>query len=256
MATTDSEQDTFLTERRTEILGVPVHRVTMAQVLEWVNRRLALRGEADAIMAVNPEKVMRCRQDAALKATLGKASLLIPDGIGVVVACRLLGRGPIGRVPGSDLMPALCALAAERGYRVYLFGARADVNDRAAQVLAHRYPGLQIVGTTHGYVEEREMPGVIHRINCAEPDLLFVALGSPRQEEWMARYLPTLDVAICMGVGGTFDVLAGTVKRAPVAWQKMHLEWLYRLLSEPTRIGRQTALPRFALQVLRQRLSG
>lgn len=233
-----------------------MHCVTMDEVLNWVDQRLARRGDADAIMAVNPEKVMRCRQDAELEAAINKASLLIPDGIGVVLACRLLNKGPIARVPGSDLMPALCARAAEHGYRVYLFGARAQINERAAQVLSRRYPGLRIVGNSHGFVEDHEMPGLIHRINCAEPDLLFVALGSPRQEQWMARYLDSLNVAVCMGVGGTFDVLAGAVRRAPAVWQRFHLEWLYRLLSNPARIGRQVALPRFAMQVLRQRLSG
>jgi N-acetylglucosaminyldiphosphoundecaprenol N-acetyl-beta-D-mannosaminyltransferase len=241
--------------QRVEILGVPVDCVTMAQAVQWVETTLA-SDQPRSVIAVNPEKVMKANQDPELLARLQKAGLLIPDGIGVVFAVRLLGLGQIERVPGSELMPKLCELAANKGYKVFLFGANQEVISQAAQVLLQRYPGLNIVGIQHGYMKEEEMPSVITAINRSQAELLFVALGSPKQELWMTRYLPALNVKVCQGVGGTFDVIAGRVKRAPLAFRLVHLEWLYRLLSQPSRILRQTALPMFAFRVLCRRLLG
>jgi N-acetylglucosaminyldiphosphoundecaprenol N-acetyl-beta-D-mannosaminyltransferase len=160
------------------------------------------------------------------------------------------------RVPGADLMLTLCEMAAARKHRVFLFGARPSVVEQASAALMSRYPNLRVVGAEHGYLQDEEMPRLIERINLSAADLLFVALGSPRQEQWMARYLPQLRVKICQGVGGTFDVLAGVVKRAPLAWRKAHLEWLYRLLAEPSRWKRQVALPSFAYQVVKKAVVG
>ncbi len=241
--------------QRVEILGAPVDCVTMAQAVQWVETALA-SDQSRSVIAVNPEKVMKANQDPELLARLQKAGLLIPDGIGVVFAVRLLGLGKIERVPGSELMPKLCELAANKGYKVFLFGANQEVISQAAQVLLQRYPGLNIVGFQHGYVKEEEMPSVITAINRSQAELLFVALGSPKQELWMTRYLPALNVKVCQGVGGTFDVIAGRVKRAPLGFRLLHLEWFYRLLSQPSRMLRQTALLRFAYRVLRKRLLG
>ena len=241
--------------QRVEILGVPVDCVTMVQAIQWVETTLA-SDQPRNVIAVNPEKVIKAGQDPELLVRLQKAGLLIPDGIGVVFAVRLFGLGPIERVPGSELMPKLCELAAQKGYRVFLFGANQEVISQAAQVLRQRYPGLNIVGTQHGYVKEEEMPSVITAINDAQADLLFVALGSPKQELWMTRYLPALKVKVCQGVGGTFDVIAGRVRRAPLAFRLLHLEWFYRLVSQPSRILRQTALPMFAFRILHKRLLG
>lgn len=241
--------------QRVEVLGVPVDCVTMAQAVQRVETSLT-SDQPCSVIAVNPEKVMRASQDPELLKPLQKAGLLIPDGIGVVFAVRLLGLGQIERVPGSELMPQLCERAATKGYKVFLFGASQEVISRVAQVLLQRYPGLNIVGTQHGYVKEEEMPSVIAAINDTQADLLFVALGSPKQELWMTRYLPALNVKVCQGVGGTFDVIAGRVKRAPLAFRMLHLEWFYRLMSQPGRLLRQTALPIFAFRVLRKRLLG
>jgi len=241
--------------QRVEILGVPVDCVTMAQAVQWVETSL-ISDQTHSVIAVNPEKVMRACQDPELLKHLQKAGLLIPDGIGVIFAVRLLGLGQIARVPGSELMPKLCDRAAKKGYKVFLFGASQEVIVQVAQVLLQRYPGLNIVGTQHGYVKEEEMLSVITAINTSQADLLFVGLGSPKQELWMTRYLPALKVKVCQGVGGTFDVIAGRVKRAPLAFRVLHLEWFYRLLSQPSRILRQTALPIFAVRVLRKRLLG
>lgn len=238
--------------QRIEILGVPVDCVTMAQAIDCAESMI--KGHHPCtILAVNPEKVMRAQQDSGLLSQLRSADLLIPDGIGVVLAARLLGLGHAERVPGSELMPKLCERAALKGYSVFLFGASAEVNQQAVAVLRERYPGIRIVGSQHGYVNDEDMPAVIASINASQPDLLFVALGSPHQELWMARYLPQLKVKVCQGVGGTFDVIAGRVRRAPKFFRNLHLEWFYRLASNPSRLRRQTALPIFAYRILKER---
>jgi len=240
---------------RVYVLGVPVDAVDMDQALVAVERMIH-GNRAQAVIAVNPEKVIRAQQDPALLARLNNASLLIPDGIGVVAASRLLGLARMRRVPGSELMPQICGLAARNGYRVFLFGASAEVNAKTGQVLRKRYPDLRIVGQQHGHVKENEHEQVVELINASQADILFIALGSPRQELWMEKYLPQLRVKVCQGVGGTFDVIAGRVRRAPWLFRQLHLEWFYRLLAQPTRIARQSALPLFAWQVVRKRLLG
>jgi N-acetylglucosaminyldiphosphoundecaprenol N-acetyl-beta-D-mannosaminyltransferase len=238
--------------KRIELLGVPVDCVTMDQALDWAESKITGHHPC-TILAVNPEKVMRAREDSRLLDQLRAADLLIPDGIGIVLAARLLGLAHAERVPGSELMPKLCERAVLKGFMVFLFGASAEVNQQAVAVLRERYPGIRIVGSQHGYVKDADMPAVITRINECKPDLLFVALGSPHQELWMARYLPQLTVKVCQGVGGTFDVIAGRVKRAPKFFRSLHLEWFYRLASNPRRIRRQTALPMFAYHILKSR---
>lgn len=241
--------------KRVDVLGVPVDCVDMGQSLALVDSMITGDRPA-AIVAVNPEKVMKARTDSELRRFLWNSGLLIPDGIGVVFAVRLLDNEPIERVPGAELMPAICALAAKKGYSIFLFGAAADVNQKAAEVLAQSYPGLRIVGRQHGYVSDAEMPGVIEQINACRPDVLFVALGSPKQELWCDHYLSQLKVKVCQGVGGTFDVIAGRVKRAPRFFRRNNLEWLYRLGHEPRRAIRQAALPGFIYLLVRKKLLG
>jgi N-acetylglucosaminyldiphosphoundecaprenol N-acetyl-beta-D-mannosaminyltransferase len=242
--------------RRVDVLGVPVDCVDMPHSLALVRERVA-GDRVCCILAVNPEKVIAAQSEAVLRRALEGAGLLIPDGIGVVWAVRLLWKERLARVPGAELMPAICADGAARGYRLFLFGAGAEVNAEAVAALRRRYPGIDIVGHHHGYVDDAGMGAVIEAINRAGANVLFVALGSPKQELWMEKHLPQLPaVRICQGVGGTFDVIAGRVRRAPAFWRRTHLEWLYRLLAEPRRLLRQTALPRFAWRVLRARLAG
>ena len=252
MVMTDKE---IKTPHRIRVLGVPVDCVNMAQALDAVDAMIK-GGKAGTIFAVNPEKVMKAREDSVLMGYLESAGLLIPDGIGVVFAARFLGLGSMQRVPGSELMPAICERARDRGYKIFLFGASPEVNESVAKILPERYPGIAIVGRQHGYFAAEEMPDVINRINTSGAQILFVALGSPKQEEWMACYLPELKVRVCQGVGGTFDVIAGKVNRAPTFFLKLHLEWFYRLVSDPRRMKRQTALPRFAWCVICEKFRG
>lgn len=241
--------------QRITLMGVPVDPVTMNEVVERARTWLA-NGEQGNILAVNPEKVIKAQSDSEVMGFLSSARLLIPDGIGVVKAAKWLGLGRFERVAGADLMPRLCAMAAEEGHPVFLYGASEDVNRRACEELMRRFPALTIAGRSNGFVPEEGMNDLVEQINGSGAGLVFVALGSPRQERWMQKHMPALTARVFQGVGGTFDVLAGEVARAPAVFQAVNLEWLYRLLSNPRRLLRQTALPRFMLNVVREKLRG
>lgn len=239
---------------RVRVLGIPVDVVDMETSISKIDDWISSDFRGNYICAVNPEKVDILRKNDQLKSIFEKASLLIPDGIGVVMAIRLLYGKKIGRVPGSDLMPRLCAESVKKGYKIFIYGSKEEVSRQAVESLQQKHPGIRIVGRCNGFLKENEMPDLINRINRSEADILFVALGSPKQEIWMKNYLPQLKVKICQGVGGTLDTITGNVKRAPVFFQKMGLEWFFRLLREPSRISRQMILPKFALQVLKEKV--
>ena len=242
---------------RVDVLGIPVDAVDMVQALEAVDRFVHVPGSRPAVvLAVNPEKACMVRNDERLGRFFGTADLLIPDGIGIVLAVRWLHRRRIGRVPGIDLMDRICAAAPGAGYRLFLFGGRDDVNARAVDVLRQRYPGIEIVGRENGYVPDAGTASLVERINMSRAHVLFVGLGSPRQERWIEEWLPLLDVKVCQGVGGSFDVLSGAVRRAPALWRRTGLEWLYRLTTEPRRARRQLRVARFAGEIVLARLRG
>jgi N-acetylglucosaminyldiphosphoundecaprenol N-acetyl-beta-D-mannosaminyltransferase len=239
---------------RTEVLGVPVDCITMDGALDFAERLIDDGSKGQYILAVNPEKVMVLRNNDALRKTFSGAAMLIPDGIGVVWAMRWLKGLNAFRVPGSELMPKLCELAARKGYGIFLFGSKEEVSRGAAEKLVQRYPGLRIAGRANGYLKEEEMPELIERINASGAEILFVALGSPKQEQWIQKWLPQLNVKICQGIGGTLDTIVGTVKRAPELFCRFGLEWFYRLITNPKRIRRQIVLPVFALRVLKEKI--
>lgn len=241
---------------RTQVLGVPVDCVDLDGVLGVADRSVADHRSV-VIVAVNPEKVIAAGRDPHLRALLASAEVLLPDGIGVVLAMRLNGLRHAVRVPGSEVMPALTAQAAEAGYRVYLLGGKDEVVRAAVAKLQERHPALVVAGFHHGCFTDDDMPSLIAQINESGAQILFVALGSPKQERWIAAHRDFLTtVRVFQGVGGTFDVIAGHVQRAPVLLRRMNLEWFYRLATNPSRVMRQKALPVFAWRVLRQRLTG
>ena len=249
-----AEQTCPVTPPRLEVLGTPVNNVTMHSALDHARHMLERPG-AKLVLATNPEKVIAARRSPPLLRALRGADLVIPDGIGVVLAARLRGARGIARVPGSELMPALCGLAADEGHPVFLYGARQHVVGKAATLLQQQYPGLIVAGTQHGYVDSGDTPALIDRINASGARILFVGLGSPRQELWMIAHRHLLEhVRLIQGVGGTFDAICGHPPRAPALWRRLNLEWLYRLLSQPARIHRQRALPLFAARVLQELL--
>jgi N-acetylglucosaminyldiphosphoundecaprenol N-acetyl-beta-D-mannosaminyltransferase len=237
---------------RFHLFDIPVDNVNMAGAVDYAGQIIE-NNQQCIILAVNPEKVMTAEADPKLLACLKSAGLVIADGIGVVIAGRIKGLDIRERVPGSELMPNLCAMAAEKGYGIFLFGAKEEVNAQAAEKLKQMYPSLNIAGRQNGYVSEAEMPAFIECINNSGAKMIFVALGSPRQEFWMENHKQQLKVNILQGVGGTFDVIAGNVKRAPQFFINLHLEWFYRLMKEPKRIKRQIAIPKFFLKVLMEK---
>lgn len=251
---TDLEPAALPAPRRVRLLGVPMDCVNMMQAVA-VADDMVRSNRQGTILAINPEKIIGAAEQPKLRDALDSAALLIPDGIGAVMAARLRGVKGIERVPGAELMPRLCALARDRGYGIYLYGGRPEVNQRAAERLPELYPGLKIAGRHHGFLDEREQEALIHDINRSGAQILFVALGSPRQEVWMNRHLKDLTtVRVCQGVGGTFDVIAGRVRRAPAAWRALNLEWFYRFLQEPQRARRLPALVHFTWRVVREGL--
>lgn len=238
---------------RIEVLGVEFDAVTMAEALERGMAMLQTE-RPDYIVTPNPEVVMTCRQDPEAARAVREASLVLPDGIGIIYGAKILGRPLPERVPGADFALHMFEKMAKMGQSVYLLGAKPGVADLAGQKLAERFPGLRIAGTGDGYFKE-DGP-VIEKINEAAPDLLLVCLGVPKQEKWMMENRDKLHVRLMAGLGGSLDVYAGVVERAPESWQRMNLEWLYRLKKEPRRIGRMMRLPQFLLYVIGQRIRG
>lgn len=238
---------------RTDVLGVGFDNVTMAEAVE---RALALidAREGRYVVTPNPEIVMLAKENPALKEALAGADIVLPDGAGIVKGAAILGRPMKEKVPGIDFACGVMARLAERGGSVYLFGAKPGVAETAAETLRTKFPGLVISGTSDGYFSD-DGP-IIEKIKDAAPDLLLVCLGAPKQELWMAKMSGKLPVGLMVGLGGSLDVFAGTVKRAPEAWQKLDLEWLYRLIKEPRRIGRMMKLPLFVIEAAGERLRG
>lgn len=244
------------TERATlpsvEILGCRVHRLTMAEAVAEVCRLLEAGGGHQVVTADSSALVI-AQSDEEFRGIVNGAALVTPDSMGVVWASRLQGTPVPSRVPGVDLMDRLCQEGARSGRTAFFFGAAPGVAEEAARRLQARYPGFRVVGTRHGYFQPADEPAIAREIRAAGPDLLFVALGIPKQEKFIARWLRELQVPVCVGVGGSLDCFSGRVKRAPRFFQQVQLEWLYRLLSNPRKAGKVALLPRFMLMVLRDR---
>jgi N-acetylglucosaminyldiphosphoundecaprenol N-acetyl-beta-D-mannosaminyltransferase len=241
--------------KRVKVLDLWVDPIDMGQAVERIKGFLEEGQRPHSVFAVNPEKNFSAPRDPFLYAIFRSADLLIPDGISVVLATRLLHGLRFSRVAGVDLMHRICGMAAESGRTVFLFGSKEEVNRKAAAELTKLYPGLTIAGRSHGYVPEEEMSSLIARINASGAEILFLGLGSPKQEQWYAMHNDELrTVKVCQGIGGSLDTIAGIVKRAPEFWQRHYLEWFYRLVKDPKRIRRQRALPIFAFKVLGRKL--
>lgn len=238
------------------LLGVRVDRLTQSQVLDVVMNILERARSSDKqaicqqVVTVNPEFVMQAQHNSPFLHAINQAVLVVPDGIGIVLALRYLRHPTPERVAGVDTAVALAKRCALQNYRLYLLGAAPGVAEIAAARLQELAPGLQIAGTYAGSPAPDEEDELIERIRVAQADVLYVAYGAPAQDLWIARNLARLPVALAMGVGGTFDFLAGRQRRAPEAMQRMGLEWLYRLYREPWRWRRMLALPRFMMQVV------
>lgn len=233
----------------TEILGVPVHQVTKKQAVQLVMCFMK-QEKCRKVFTPNPEIIIAARKDLGLKRALQEADLVVPDGIGVIIASKFTKNKLPERVPGYDLVQGLFHEMEKTQRSVYFFGAAPGVAHQAADKMQEKYPDLRILGVQNGYFKREEESYIIEQINDAKPDLLLVGLGAPKQEKWIERNYKDLQVKVCIGVGGSFDVMSGKVKRAPILFQKIGLEWFYRLLIQPTRFKRMLQLPLFLCIVI------
>jgi N-acetylglucosaminyldiphosphoundecaprenol N-acetyl-beta-D-mannosaminyltransferase len=235
---------------KVNILGVMFDSVTQTEAVERSIEIVASGGKG-YVVTPNPEIVMIARKDAALKDALAGAALTLPDGAGITLAARMLKTPLRERVPGVDYASALLGRAACLGVRLYLLGAAAGVAEEAGRRISAMHPGLVVCGASDGYFTDGD--SVVESINASEPDVLFVGLGAPKQELWMVGNLERLSVNLCVGLGGSIDIFAGNVKRAPKPLRALGLEWLYRVFKQPRRIGRVIKLPLFIFAVLRRK---
>lgn len=220
------------------ILGVPVADVTLDAVLALVDRAIVSRTGLQ-IGVVNAAKLVNMRRDPALREDVLSSDIVLADGMSVVWASRVL-RCPLPeRVAGIDLMMGMLERGRERKYRVYCLGATAEVLGRVVECIERDYPGVVVAGSQHGYFPAEEEEAVAAAIKDASPDILLVAMSSPRKEQFLGKWGRRIDVPVCHGVGGSFDVVAGLVLRAPQVWQRLSLEWLYRTLQEPRRLWKR-----------------
>ena len=235
------------------ILNIWVDPVNRNAAIKRVRSFLKNGKRPHAIFAANPEKNYSLPKDPSLYEIYKNADLLLPDGMGVMMAARMLYGADISRVPGSEFIFDLCELAVEEKCGVFIYGSKEDVNARSAEKLKALFPELMIAGRANGYLNDNDMPKLIEQINSSQAKILFIALGSPKQEMWFASHKDELEhVRVVQGIGGTLDTIGGNVKRAPQIWCRLNLEWLYRLLSEPKRVKRQKVLPVFAWQVMNE----
>lgn len=254
-----------------EILGVKVDRVTFASACEQIASFID-HGQPHQVVTVNPEFIMRAQSDRAFRKVLNEADLSVPDGAGLLWASRWQARRRHSvvlpeRVTGTDLLPALAQRAAHEQWRIYLLGGQPGVAARTAEILKLMEPAIRIVGAESGPIIgddgkpiNRDQAAIndalLTRIRHAQPDLLFAAFGAPKQDRYLARYRHDLGVPVMIGVGGAFDFLTGATRRAPNLIRLLWLEWLWRLLLEPWRIGRiWTAVVRFPLAVISSKLN-
>ena len=235
---------------RINILGVGFDNVTMDEALARGEELLCSEG-AHYVVTPNPEIVETCRADAAANAAVNGADLVLPDGIGIVYGAKILHQPLRGRVPGIEFGTGMIERCAKLGKSVYLLGAKPGVAVQAAENLKNRFPGLVIAGTHDGYFKE-DAP-IAAEIKASGADMALVCLGAPKQECFMHDHRAELNVRLMIGLGGSLDGFAGTVRRAPKWMIRLQLEWLYRLLCEPSRIGRMMRLPKFVFAAWRAR---
>lgn len=244
----------MIEREKLEILGIPVDVVDMRKAIAIFGELMEQEG-CSLIVTPNSEIVVNAEKDSRLAEIICHADLVIPDGIGLVYASKILGRPLQERVTGIDFMEMALLWLREHDCSAYLFGSKPGteagpgVAELAGLKMQQKYPGLKIAGAHHGYFKPEDEAAIVEEINASGADFLCVALGSPKQEEFVNRHRQELKVRAAIGVGGSLDVWAGTLKRAPEFYQKHGLEWLYRFVQEPTRYKRMAALPAFMIKV-------
>lgn len=233
---------------RIPVLGVNFDNVTMNEAIEKCMAYLSSEN-GNLVVTPNPEIVMRANEDSEFKDIINHAALVIPDGIGIIKGAKILGTPLKERVAGYDLICNLFDQGKDGSISFYFWGGKPGVAELAKEKIKEKYPELNVLGAHHGYFQEEEEKEIIEEIRTLKPDVLLVGLGFPKQEKTINKYLNDGIFKIGIGCGGSIDVIAGTVKRAPKFFIDLHLEWFYRLLKQPTRFKRMLVLPQFILEV-------
>lgn len=232
---------------KTSILGVKVYNLSMDETLEEMNR-LIKSGGSHLLVTLGVEMVMAAQKDEEFKNIVNEASLVVPDSVGIIWAAKKTGMKLRERVPGVEIIDRVAATADRFEWRAFFLGAKPGVAKEAAEKLQSKYPAFNWVGEHHGYFKDDGE--VLKKIDETKPNLIFVAMGFPAQEKWFVKNREKLGNSVVIGVGGSFDVISGRIKRAPMLYRKLGLEWFHRLVTEPKRIIRMTALPMFVLNVI------
>lgn len=238
---------------KTEILGIQFDNLTRQEAAQR-GAELLRENSFHYVVTPNPEFILAAEQDSEFRDVLNRADLVLPDGIGVVYSAKILGTPLKERVPGIEFATDMLACLNEIRGRLYLLGAKPGIAEAAGRRIVEQYPNIVLCGTHNGYFKDEE--AVLLEVAASQPDLLFVCLGAPKQEKWMARWGKHTGARLAIGLGGCLDVFAGKVERAPERWQKLGLEWAYRLKKEPSRIGRMAKLPIVLVKAAEGRVRG
>ncbi|MBC9825890.1 WecB/TagA/CpsF family glycosyltransferase [Carnobacterium inhibens] len=236
---------------KVSVLGVSFDNKTKETFLKELIERIR-HNKKTFVVTANPEIVMYAKKNADYMSLLNEADYIAADGIGIIKGAKILETPIVERVAGFDLLTNLLEKASQQGSRVYFLGAKEDVLQSAVQNVQKKYPSIQIVGSRNGYFDFSDS-SIIEAVQATQPDMVFVALGFPKQEQWIHQYMTTASKGLLMGVGGSFDVLSGKSKRAPKLFIDLNIEWLYRLIKQPTRLKRMMVLPQFLLEVKREK---
>lgn len=237
-------------QEKVNILGVRVSKVNVDQASDVIIKFVENKEKGKSVFTPNSEIIMMAYRDKEFADLLNSSDLLTADGIGVVYASRIVKNPIKERAAGYDIACMTLEKLSKIGGSVYLFGSKPGVAEKAGENIVAKYPGVKIAGYSDGYFNDEKEQTIINNINRANPDLLFVCLGAPKQEKWIYEHKEGLNAGVCLGIGGSLDVFAGTVKRAPEFYTKHGIEWLYRLIKQPSRFVRMLDLPRFGLKVL------
>lgn len=238
-------------EKYVKVLDLPFIAEDRKTILNLIAKRVD-NEEKTFIITANAEIAMYARENKEYLELIKKSNYIVADGIGIVKGAKILNENIPERIPGIELMMDMLEYGNNNEKKVYFYGAKPETIEKMVDILKNKYPKLNIVGYHHGYYDDSDNK-IMNEVIELKPDYVFVAKGCPLQDEWIIKVLDNVDKGIFMGVGGSFDVISGNVKRAPKVWQKLNLEWLYRLLGNPQRIGRYVALPKFILEVIKDR---
>ena len=236
---------------KTEILGISFDDLTREEAAQ-LGAQLLAEDRFHYVVTPNPEFILAAEKDQAFLDVLNSADLVLADGVGVVYSAKILGKPLKGRVPGIEFAEDMLACLDQMGGRLYLLGAKPGVAEEAGRRILAQYPNIVLCGTQDGYFKDEE--AALLKVAAARPDLLFVCLGAPKQEKWMARWGRHTGARLAIGLGGALDVFAGNVERAPESWRRLGLEWAYRLKKEPQRAGRMARLPLVLVKAAGERM--